>query len=173
MTQRRRTGRGLSFVRPPPPPCRFYHSISGVPRIQPVSPAPSAHINGQPSSLRRGTPPPMSPTCSAAASSCPYSRGPAKRRWWPSWAWRRGRPRRSALQLEREASRARPAAGALWQGRSTAADPQDLAGHAGGDRRHDGSRVNFFMNKFRDLGFIECNGDIRVNSALLTVVLHD
>ena len=35
------------------------------------------------------------------------------------------------------------------------------------------SRVNFFMNKFRDLGFIEYNGDITVNSALLTVVLHD
>ena len=35
------------------------------------------------------------------------------------------------------------------------------------------SRVNFFMNKFRDLGFIEYNGEITVNSALLTVVLHD
>ena len=35
------------------------------------------------------------------------------------------------------------------------------------------SRVNFFMNKFRDLGFIEYNGDIKVSSSLLTVVLHD
>ena len=35
------------------------------------------------------------------------------------------------------------------------------------------SRVNFFMNKFRDLGFIEYNGDIKINAALLTVVLHD
>ncbi len=35
------------------------------------------------------------------------------------------------------------------------------------------SRVNFFMNKFRDLGFIEYNGGISVNSALLSVVLHD
>jgi CRP-like cAMP-binding protein len=35
------------------------------------------------------------------------------------------------------------------------------------------SRVNFFMNKFRDLGFIEYNGEIKVNAALLTVVLHD
>ena len=35
------------------------------------------------------------------------------------------------------------------------------------------SRVNFFMNKFRDLGFIEYNGDLKVNSSLLTVVLHD
>ena len=36
------------------------------------------------------------------------------------------------------------------------------------------SRVNFFMNKFRDLGFIEYSGgDIKVNNSLLTVVLHD
>jgi len=35
------------------------------------------------------------------------------------------------------------------------------------------SRINFFMNKFRDLGFIEYNGDIKVNASLLGVVLHD
>jgi CRP/FNR family cyclic AMP-dependent transcriptional regulator len=35
------------------------------------------------------------------------------------------------------------------------------------------SRVNFFMNKFRKLGFIEYNGELKINSALLTVVLHD
>jgi CRP/FNR family cyclic AMP-dependent transcriptional regulator len=35
------------------------------------------------------------------------------------------------------------------------------------------TRVNFFMNKFRSLGFIEYNGRIKVNSSLLTVVLHD
>jgi CRP-like cAMP-binding protein len=35
------------------------------------------------------------------------------------------------------------------------------------------SRVNFFMNKFRNLGFIEYNGDITVNTSLLSVVLHD
>jgi hypothetical protein len=29
------------------------------------------------------------------------------------------------------------------------------------------------MNKFRDLGFIEYNGDIRVHASLLSVVLHD
>ena len=34
------------------------------------------------------------------------------------------------------------------------------------------SRVNFFMNKFRKLGFIEYNGKIKVNKSLLTVVLH-
>jgi len=33
--------------------------------------------------------------------------------------------------------------------------------------------VNFFMNKFRKLGLIEYNSDLKINSALLTVVLHD
>ena len=35
------------------------------------------------------------------------------------------------------------------------------------------SRVNFFMNKFKRLGFIEYNGELKVNHSLLTVVLHD
>jgi CRP/FNR family cyclic AMP-dependent transcriptional regulator len=35
------------------------------------------------------------------------------------------------------------------------------------------SRVNFFMNKFRKLGFIEYNGGLKINNALLTVVLRD
>jgi len=35
------------------------------------------------------------------------------------------------------------------------------------------SRVSFFMNKFRSLGFIEYNGEIKVHSSLLNVVLHD
>ena len=35
------------------------------------------------------------------------------------------------------------------------------------------ARVNFFMNKFRKLGLIEYNGSLKVNSSLLTVVLHD
>jgi len=35
------------------------------------------------------------------------------------------------------------------------------------------SRVNFFMNKFRKLGLIEYNGGLKVNSSLLSVVLHD
>jgi CRP/FNR family transcriptional regulator, cyclic AMP receptor protein len=35
------------------------------------------------------------------------------------------------------------------------------------------SRVNLFMNRFRDLGFIEYNGNIKVNTSLLSVVLHD
>ena len=35
------------------------------------------------------------------------------------------------------------------------------------------SRVNFFMNKFRKLGFIQYDGEIHVNSSLLSVVLHE
>jgi CRP-like cAMP-binding protein len=35
------------------------------------------------------------------------------------------------------------------------------------------SRVNFFMNKFRKLGFIEYNGVLKINNALLSVVLHE
>jgi CRP/FNR family transcriptional regulator, cyclic AMP receptor protein len=35
------------------------------------------------------------------------------------------------------------------------------------------SRVNFFMNKFRKLGFIDYNGGLKVHSSLLSVVLHD
>ena len=35
------------------------------------------------------------------------------------------------------------------------------------------SRVSFFMNKFRKLGFLEYNGRIRVNKSLLNVILHD
>ena len=35
------------------------------------------------------------------------------------------------------------------------------------------SRVSFFMNKFRKLGFIEYNGKLEVHNSLLNVVLHD
>jgi len=35
------------------------------------------------------------------------------------------------------------------------------------------SRVSFFMNRFRKLGFLEYNGRIRVHKSLLNVVLHD
>ena len=35
------------------------------------------------------------------------------------------------------------------------------------------SRVSFFMNKFRKLGFINYNGGIEVHTSLLNVVLHD
>jgi CRP/FNR family cyclic AMP-dependent transcriptional regulator len=35
------------------------------------------------------------------------------------------------------------------------------------------SRVNFFMNKFRKLGFIDYNGVLKINNSLLSVVLRD
>ena len=35
------------------------------------------------------------------------------------------------------------------------------------------SRVNFFMNKFRKLGFIEYNGVLKINDSLISIVLHD
>jgi CRP-like cAMP-binding protein len=35
------------------------------------------------------------------------------------------------------------------------------------------SRVSFFMRKFRKLGFIDYNGELKINSSLLNVVLHD
>ena len=35
------------------------------------------------------------------------------------------------------------------------------------------SRVNFFMNKFKKLGYIEYNGGLRINDSLLSIVLHD
>ena len=47
---------------------------------------------------------------------------------------------------------------------------QDLLAARVGTTR---SRINFFMNKFRKLGFIEYNGGLTVNPSLLTVVVHD
>jgi CRP/FNR family transcriptional regulator, cyclic AMP receptor protein len=35
------------------------------------------------------------------------------------------------------------------------------------------SRINFFMNKFRKLGLIEYNGELKVHSSLLNVIVHD
>jgi CRP/FNR family cyclic AMP-dependent transcriptional regulator len=35
------------------------------------------------------------------------------------------------------------------------------------------SRVNYFMNRFRKMGFIEYNGKLRIHSSLLNVILHD
>ena len=35
------------------------------------------------------------------------------------------------------------------------------------------SRVNFFMNKFKKLGFIKYNGGLHIDASLLSVVLYD
>lgn len=48
--------------------------------------------------------------------------------------------------------------------------PQEVLAEMIGTTR---SRVNFFMNKFRKLGFIEYDHEIRINPSLLSVVLHD
>jgi len=48
-------------------------------------------------------------------------------------------------------------------------DHQTLAQMVGTTR----SRINFFMNKFRKLGYIDYNDRISVHSSLLNVVLHD
>jgi CRP/FNR family cyclic AMP-dependent transcriptional regulator len=47
---------------------------------------------------------------------------------------------------------------------------QDRLGEMIGTTR---SRVSFFMNKFRKLGFIEYNGKIEVHNSLLNVILYD
>jgi CRP/FNR family cyclic AMP-dependent transcriptional regulator len=35
------------------------------------------------------------------------------------------------------------------------------------------SRINYFMNKFRKLGLIEYNGDLKVHSSLLNVIVRE
>jgi len=46
---------------------------------------------------------------------------------------------------------------------------ETLAGIVGTTR----SRINFFMNRFRKLGFIDYNGGLKIHGSLLNVVLHD
>src|ERR1700674_5896968 len=48
--------------------------------------------------------------------------------------------------------------------------PQETLAEMVGTTR---SRVNFFMNKFKKMGFIQYNGGLQVNASLLSVVLHD
>jgi CRP-like cAMP-binding protein len=48
--------------------------------------------------------------------------------------------------------------------------PQETLAEMVGTTR---SRVNFFMNRFRKMGFIKYNGGLQINSSLLSVVLHD
>jgi CRP-like cAMP-binding protein len=48
--------------------------------------------------------------------------------------------------------------------------PQEMLAEMVGTTR---SRVNFFMNKFRKLGFIKYNGGLQINTSLLSVVLHE
>ncbi len=70
---------------------------------------------------------------------------------------------RTLLLLARYGKPDRPARGAVLVSQET------LAEMIGTTR----SRVNFFMKKFQRLGFIDYKDGLKVNSSLLTVVLHD
>lgn len=48
--------------------------------------------------------------------------------------------------------------------------PQEMLAEMVGTTR---SRVNFFMNKFKKLGFIKYNGGLQINNSLMSVVLHE
>ena len=57
------------------------------------------------------------------------------------------------------------------EGRPEAVIPKEVLADMVGTTR---SRVSFFMNKFRKLGFLEYNKEgVHVHSSLLTVVIHD
>ena len=62
----------------------------------------------------------------------------------------------------------------FWQGRRAGADRRKvqseiLAEMIGTTR----SRVSYFMNKFRTLGYIRYNGKLEIHNSLLNVVLYD
>jgi hypothetical protein len=54
-----------------------------------------------------------------------------------------------------------------------ACDSEGQPGDSGRDGRHDEVAGEFFMNKFRKLGFIDYNGRLEVHSSLLNMVLHE
>jgi len=61
-------------------------------------------------------------------------------------------------------------------GKTRSAGPytaESFPGDPGEHGRNHAFARDFFMNKFRKLGFIEYNGKIKVNKSLLTVVLHE
>jgi CRP-like cAMP-binding protein len=83
-------------------------------------------------------------------------------------------PNRGRLidQLFNSSERPAPAAVGATEGTTSRAcriSQETLAEMVGTTR----SRVNFFLNKFKKLGFIEYNGELKINSSLLSVVLHD
>ncbi len=83
----------------------------------------------------------------------------------------RGGPGRPALQLHRETPGLLARYGAQGHPQSVLpkVSQETLAEMIGTTR----TRVNFFMNKFKKLGFVQYDGQIRVNNSLLSVVLHD
>jgi hypothetical protein len=83
--------------------------------------------------------------------------------------------RRSTLQRFRKTAgpHTAPARALRQAGRTPMCPAESIAGSARGNGGDD-ARVNFFMNKFRNLGFIDYNsGGVKVHHALLSIVLHD
>ena len=67
-------------------------------------------------------------------------------------------------------ARQRPIGPTFQTARSAPRLSQEMLGEMIGTTR---SRVSFFMNRFRKLGFIHYSGGLQVHSSLLNVVLHD
>jgi hypothetical protein len=87
----------------------------------------------------------------------------------------RGGLDRSAVQLQREATRPHSSVARRYGKEDQPHEvlpkvSQEMLAEMIGTTR---SRVNFFMNKFRKLGFIKYNGGLQINTSLLSVVLHD
>ncbi len=82
---------------------------------------------------------------------------------------------RSVIQLQRKTSGSRLAHSGSLRKRRTPRDhrPSRQSGNPGRMVGTTRSRVNFFINKFRKLGFIHYNGGLKVHNSLLTVVLHE
>ena len=87
----------------------------------------------------------------------------------------RRRSGRSTFQFERKTPRKSASyARQLWKRRAAGNDHwKGKPRNAGRNDRYYRSRVSFFMNKFRKLGFISYNGKIEVHTSLLSVVLSD
>jgi CRP-like cAMP-binding protein len=86
----------------------------------------------------------------------------------------RRRPHRPVIQFQREAARA----SLLLANFGKDGTPQPIAAHVSQETLAElvsttRSRVSFFMNKFRKLGFISHNGKIEVHNSLLNAVLYD
>ena len=59
------------------------------------------------------------------------------------------------------------------EGEAKTSHSQTQSGNAARDDRNSGARISAFMNKFRELGFIKYNGDLKVHNSLLNMILHD
>jgi CRP-like cAMP-binding protein len=100
----------------------------------------------------------------ASSPTCWHGTSESRRTWWTSCLTpARNGWRATLLLLARYGAQSQP------QNVLPKISQEMLAEMIGTTR----SRVNFFMNKFRKLGFIQYNGEIQVNNSLLSVVLHE